>query len=210
MGTQRSRTAVPKLFCPRATYTITHLYEGRTSYVIWLFRKGCIPPNHQFLVISFFHHWQNGFAGRSLETPVLEWTPWVRLLSASTPVSDVSALACTNGVWPLLRLVSFMRKRTNRRPRCSPLSNTSTSPWTARVVNLHKCNKFIQILTMWLQTWFAWWCVSFHVCNVLGYREKTKGFEDYQTWYQINIAHFMYEIIRFTSCKRKIKVYCMT
>jgi len=32
-------TRVSKLFCPRATYTITHLFEGRTSYVMWLFRE---------------------------------------------------------------------------------------------------------------------------------------------------------------------------
>jgi len=50
--------------------------------------------------------------------------------TASAPVSDVSAPACTNGVLPPLRPVSVAQKN-NRRPCCPPMSNPSTSPWTA-------------------------------------------------------------------------------
>ena len=51
-------------------------------------------------------------------------------LTASAPVSDVSAPACTNGV-DLLCGLWVWRRRTNHRPYCSPASNPSTSPWTA-------------------------------------------------------------------------------
>jgi len=53
-------------------------------------------------------------------------------LTASALVSGVSAPACTNGVWPPLRLWVW-RRRTNRRPCCPPVSNPSTSSWTARL-----------------------------------------------------------------------------
>ena len=52
-------------------------------------------------------------------------------LTASAPVSDVSALAYTNGVWPLVRPVSVAQKN-KRWPCCPPMSNPSTSPWTAQ------------------------------------------------------------------------------
>jgi len=46
--------------------------------------------------------------------------------------SLTAAPACTNGVWPPLRPVSVVwRRRTNRRPCRPPMSNPSTSPWTA-------------------------------------------------------------------------------
>jgi len=51
--------------------------------------------------------------------------PGITLPTASAPMSDVSAPACTNGVRP-----SLWRRR-NRRSCCSPLSNPLTSPWTA-------------------------------------------------------------------------------
>jgi len=50
--------------------------------------------------------------------------------TTSAPVSDASTPVCTNGVWPPLRPVSVGR-RTNRRPCCPPMSNPSTSSWTA-------------------------------------------------------------------------------
>jgi len=54
-------------------------------------------------------------------------------LSASAPVSDVSAPACTNGIWPdgLVCGLWVWRRRTNCRPCCPPMSNPSTFPWTA-------------------------------------------------------------------------------
>ena len=51
-------------------------------------------------------------------------------LTASSPVSDVSAPACTNGVWPFCGL--WGRRRTNRRPCRPSMSNPSTSPRTTR------------------------------------------------------------------------------
>jgi len=52
---------------------------------------------------------------------------------ASAPVSGGSASACTNEVWlaPIWGLWVW-RRRINRRPCCFPMSNPSTSPWTAR------------------------------------------------------------------------------
>ena len=51
-----------------------------------------------------------------------------RGLTASAPVSDVSALAYTNGVWPPCGLWVW-RRRTDRRPCCPPMStNPATSP----------------------------------------------------------------------------------
>ena len=53
--------------------------------------------------------------------------------TASAPVSDISAPACTNGVWPPLRSVSVAHKN-KRRPCHPPMSNPSTPlspPWTA-------------------------------------------------------------------------------
>jgi len=32
------RTGISKFFCPRATYRISQQFEGRASYVMWLFR----------------------------------------------------------------------------------------------------------------------------------------------------------------------------
>ena len=52
-------------------------------------------------------------------------------LTASAPVSDVSAPACTKGICLLCGLWVWRRK-TNRLPCCSPMSNPSTSSWTAR------------------------------------------------------------------------------
>ena len=51
--------------------------------------------------------------------------------TACAPVSDISALVCTNGVRPLGGLWVWRRK-TNRRPCYPRMSNPSTSPWTAR------------------------------------------------------------------------------
>ena len=52
-------------------------------------------------------------------------------LTASAPVSDVSSPAHTNGIWPLLRLVS-MAQRNRRWPCCISLSNPSTYTWSAQ------------------------------------------------------------------------------
>jgi len=52
-------------------------------------------------------------------------------LTASAPVPDVSAPACTNGYGFLCGLWVWCR-RTHRRPHCPPMFNPSTSPWTAR------------------------------------------------------------------------------
>ena len=52
-------------------------------------------------------------------------------LTASTPVSDISAPACTNAVWPLCGLWVW-RRRANRRPCCPPMPKPPTSSWTAR------------------------------------------------------------------------------
>jgi len=52
-------------------------------------------------------------------------------LTTSAPVSNVSALACTNSVWPPLRPVSVVQKN-KQWPCCPRMSNPSTSPWTAR------------------------------------------------------------------------------
>ena len=65
---------------------------------------------------------------RSVPT-LLEWPSQAEPgagLTACAPLSGVSAPACTNGVWP-----PVWRRRTNRRPCCPPLTNTSTSSWTA-------------------------------------------------------------------------------
>jgi len=59
------------------------------------------------------------------------------LLSTTTVAStslghkSVPTPACTNGVWPPLRL-RVWRRRTNRRPCRPTMSNPSTSPWDAR------------------------------------------------------------------------------
>ena len=68
------RTGVSKLFCPRATQANKKYVEGRTFYVdlMWLFRICYILTNRKILRENmcsffqhyFFHHWQNGFAGR--------------------------------------------------------------------------------------------------------------------------------------------------
>ena len=62
-----------------------------------------------------------------------EWSSQEELgsgLTASAPVSNVSASACTNG-YGLLCGLWLRRRRTNCRPRCPPMSNPSTSTWTA-------------------------------------------------------------------------------
>jgi len=51
--------------------------------------------------------------------------------TAFASVSDISAPACRNGICPPLRPVSLVHKN-NRGPCCPPMSNSSTSPWTAR------------------------------------------------------------------------------
>jgi len=63
----------------------------------YCFGKGCIPPNHKFLVnMLFFHHWQNGFAGRicpagrSLETPALENSLIIRDWPAVNKVTNTN------------------------------------------------------------------------------------------------------------------------
>jgi len=83
------RSGVSKVFCPRATYAITHLLEGRTSYVVWLFRERLRSTNSQifscqYIIFSSLTKWLrgwdgwNGFAGRiwpagrSLKTPVID------------------------------------------------------------------------------------------------------------------------------------------
>jgi len=53
-------------------------------------------------------------------------TAWVRL-NRLAPMSDVSGPVCTNRVWPPL----WVWHRTNCRPCCLPMSNPSTSQWTA-------------------------------------------------------------------------------
>ena len=52
-------------------------------------------------------------------------------LTTSALVSDVSALACTNRVWPLLRHVSVAQKN-KPSTYCPRIFNTSSFPWTAR------------------------------------------------------------------------------
>jgi len=52
-------------------------------------------------------------------------------LTASAPVSDVTAPACTNGAYGLCAPWAW-RRITNRWSCCPPVSNPSTSPWTAR------------------------------------------------------------------------------
>ena len=61
---------------------------------------------------------------------LLEWTCQEQCgsgLTASVPVSDVSAPAYASGVWPLLRLVA-QRSKPLVLP---PMSNASTSRWSA-------------------------------------------------------------------------------
>jgi len=52
-------------------------------------------------------------------------------LPAIAPVSGVSALGCTNGVWPPLRPVSMAQNKPSAMLSFNILSNPSTSPWTA-------------------------------------------------------------------------------
>ena len=52
-------------------------------------------------------------------------------LTASVTMSDVSAPAYTNGLWPLLRPVSMAQKNKTS-TILSPMFNPSTSPWTAQ------------------------------------------------------------------------------
>ena len=49
-------------------------------------------------------------------------------ITASTPVSDVSAHACTVQLDGLICGLRVWRRRKNRRPCCPPISNPSTSP----------------------------------------------------------------------------------
>ena len=62
-------------------------------------------------------------------------------LIPSAPVSDISAPAHTNSVWPIRRL--WVWRRTSRRPYCPRMSNPSTSPWTARATEwlLNTCGE---------------------------------------------------------------------
>jgi len=53
-------------------------------------------------------------------------------VTVSALVSDVSASACTNGVWSPLWPVSVAQKN-KRRSCCPSMSNPSTSLWTARI-----------------------------------------------------------------------------
>ena len=57
------RAAVYKLFRPRATHTITHLFEGRTSYVTWLFRERLHSNKSQifsYIIFSSLTKWLCG------------------------------------------------------------------------------------------------------------------------------------------------------
>ena len=53
-------------------------------------------------------------------------------LTASAPVSDDSAPACTNGLWPPLRPESVAQNKPSTQC-CPQMSNPSTSPLTARL-----------------------------------------------------------------------------
>jgi len=60
-------------------------------------------------------------------------------VTASAPMSGFSAPACANGACLLCGLWVW-RRRTNRRPCCPPMSNPSTSSWSARRAGLRGGN----------------------------------------------------------------------
>ena len=100
-----------------------------------------IDDNHHgwwiITVLGWLRTWwtpyQNGHSTPLTGIHPLEWPSREEPGSgstASTPVPNVSAPVCTNGVWPPLRPVSVAQKN-NCRPCCPPMSNPSTSSWTA-------------------------------------------------------------------------------
>ena len=105
-----------------------NFFEDKTTYVLAL---GASPMEDGVVgqpdkTLYFHHRHRDPPSGISLQR-----TACVSGLTASAPVSDVSAPACTNG-YVLFCGLWVWHRRTNRRPCCPPMSNPSTYPWTAR------------------------------------------------------------------------------
>ena len=132
-------SAHPSIECERTAPPIeTPICTSRTTshQFIWQqqHRCGAVGESPMECGVDGQPHKTPHFHPRHRHPPIPEWPSQEEAgsgLTASAPGSGVSSPACTNGVWLLCGLWVW-RRRTNRRPCCPPMSNPSTSLWTAR------------------------------------------------------------------------------